>query len=253
MDNDVFMKENEENGARESAIKSLDFKSIFSSPLFLAICILWSVNVFVRFMGELQYYGSFDIEIIGVLFLVGLWIIYGKAKGGSSPLTGMNIVSGTLKAQYIILWICVGALVVCGLIFVGASATLGDSLDGIFAELGIDFDYIIGSVGIDIPESLVFIVIGAGMIGAAIVFIIIDIFCVGKMHAFAKSLCDNEKCGENEIEKAKATKNWLMVCGIFVAISAVFSFYSGDVVSLGTQAATLIVASCFVKKYFVKK
>lgn len=253
MDNNVQMNDiAEQKSERISAIKSVDFVSMFSHPLFLAICILWSVNIFVEILANYSYDNSVSLDVIGILFLIGLWISYGKAKSRVSPLTGMNMVSGTLKAIYIILWVVVGILIVCGLLMIGGAVVLGENMAGFIESAGIDVDSINASLGYELSVILFCVIFSAGFIGAAIIFMIVNVFYIGKVHLFAKSLCENEKCGENEIEKAKAAKNWLMVVGIFTAISAVFGESALGFISCGVQAATLIVSSCWIRKHFVK-
>ncbi|MBQ0125821.1 MAG: hypothetical protein KBS59_05795 [Clostridiales bacterium] len=240
--------------------KTSKFIEMFKSPLFLAICILLTVSAAFSLWN-----GSFDILL--VLMTVGVWLSYGKSKKGQSPFPGMNIASGVLKAEYIITWVACVMLFVAGLIFVIATAAVDVAFGDIFAEIeselsvfGIgseiemlkeELDEILAIVGLSYAAivDILLIIIAIGMVFGAMIAVLLNVFCVNKLHIFAKSLCDNEKDGFSEIKKISAAKNWCLALGIIVGISALVSGFD---ISLASLAAALCCSYAWIKGNFAE-
>ena len=95
------------------------------SPLFLTIAILETVALVAGF-----FMNSFDI--ISILICIGIWIAYSAAKSGklSEKQTGIKLISGSVKAEYIITWVCIGFIVVGAVINMAAGPRFLHFLSG---------------------------------------------------------------------------------------------------------------------------
>ena len=241
-----------------------DLKKIFSGPLFLTLCIMISVLTCV----ELAFS---TVNVLMVLLTIGMWISYSKAKDGEKLGTGAVMVSGTLKAMKILLWISTGIFFFAGIVAVLLSdwfvSDAEDIIDAYLPEIMISLETM-GITDIDIESeiselfgsleamglsgfeliSIVVTAVGIVIAAIALVMVLINVFYFRKLHLCAKSICEYEKGNTEEILCVNAVGNWLMVFGVLSAVNAVFSlelFITGALTS-----ALYILASVFVKKNF---
>lgn len=100
-----------------------------SSPLFLAIAILETVAFAMGCAIN-------DFNIISLLLCIGVWIVYGVSKSGklSEKQSGIKMISGTVKASYIITWVCIGFIVVGAVILMAAGPRAMSLADRYIAE-----------------------------------------------------------------------------------------------------------------------
>lgn len=229
---------------------------------FLAICILYSIFFALPFLSSLS--GGFSLNIIGLLFTIGLWMVYanGQKTLVTDPLsfTAPNLLSGTVKAcRIIVLVLSILSMVIgvlCG-ICVPILNTAPDLKESFVAE----FQAIQLTVGgnvfrfADKPELAIAILIGCaiGFIIAGILLLVLHYcFFYRYLHRLTYSVCENIKNG-TEIDYTPALRKWLMVLGILTAITAAVSGTMLAMIANGCSAASMIVASVWLKEQFEKK
>lgn len=247
-----------------SASGRYDLQRIFSSPLFLTLCIMISVLVCV----ELAFS---NVNVLTILLTIGMWISYSKARDGEKLGTGAVMVSGTLKAMKIILWVSTGILFFSGIVTVLLSdwfvSDAEDIIDAYLPEIMFSLESVgitdleieseifellesFEAMGISSFEVISIVVTVAGIIIAAValVMVLINVFYFRKLHLCAKSICEYEKGNTEELLCVKAVGNWLMVFGVLSAVGAVLSLGESVLITEALTAAIYILASVFVKK-----
>ena len=211
--------------------------------LFLVICILMTVSCGLSIIGG-------NIPLIAILLTVFSWLVYSAAKKDIADTKNLRSISGTVYASYIVMNVCAGIFIVCGLLFGAVFSSIADSMDLIMDEIGpmdeatrLVFDLLFSGSGWIIAFVFLFM---AGII------LLINLLGYRKIHRFAKSVYVSiENHNPNMIEYADATKTWLWVFGIFGAVGALFSITSGVIATLaaGCDAAVAIIAAILIKKY----
>ncbi len=191
-------------------------KSVFGDKLFLIATILLTVSAGITlFMGALP--------ILQAFIVVAMFMLYSKASKGAqlkdlqSPL---KILNGTVLAQQIIIWILVGlCFIASGIIAIVALVIITSN------EISIDFssfEEINSDIIIGFAVALLLIV-AVALVIVAVVYILFNIFCLGKMRKCSRSLVVSSETGDFRIEKLNAVKGWLMALGIIGIISALLS------------------------------
>ncbi len=219
-------------------------------PLFLVIAILESVYVGLSLAS-----GAFP-SVINILLTIFLWLIFAKGRNGTPPTSQMRCLSGTLFAEYVISWIAIGAialivllviiLLAAGLSFAEAEimSSLTDELTPMLGQFGLSSDMLSEFM------TAFIIVLVIGLVIAIAVLVVITIFGIRPMHLFASSLYKSCENPDVIIVKRKATQNWLLVLGILSAVGAIGQGSLLAVLGNGSNAATLIVGSVLIRKYF---
>lgn len=240
-----------------TALKKLE--KTLCGGLFLAICIVASARAGFSLLG-----GS--IEVFSVLFCIGFWLTFAAAKKGTlaESRTGISMVSGTVKAELILIWVAVGILAVCGvivLIMSPVSAAFPEAFMSELAEELRDIDpslyfYITtpnGTQTFDLfdADSLspavvttLVAIIGIVLLVIAAVFTLLNIFYFRNVHKLTKSVCVSFESGTYSLAKLKTAKTWFLVMGILDAVSFPSSLSSG-------KPFEIAVSACSVALYFL--
>ncbi len=241
----------------------LDLRAAFGSGLFLALCILMtvlaafgSVSINVS-QGEFQT--SYSFNIIAVLVAVGMWITFASAKGTDVALkkSGLVMVSGSIKALRIIIWVVAIITLVCGLIItVFAFAAPEDFFQAMTEEikltfdspefkqamadaLGHDFvDVYFGDINLEALLPIMLVAMGIFVCLVMVVLMIFNVTYYKKLHQFAKSLCACTEDPDALPVAANTVSIWLLVLGILNILS-------------GLTGIVMIIGYVFLKKYFV--
>ena len=184
-------------------------KGIFSSTLFLVLCIIYSASILVGLLGS-----SFDL--LGILFCISLWITYAAAKDPAPNLksSGLRFSSGVVKASWVLMWVGIGCMAVGGILAVVALAVgglaLGSSYESAFAgALGLGFGVIL---------LVVLLIVIA-------VMVVVNIFFYGSLRKFCTSVISAAETGIPAYQKAYASRVWLMIVGILGCLS-IFGIFS---------------------------
>ena len=257
--------------------------AIFRDPMFLTLTILMTVSAALGSVGFSAANGKMHLSlgILSILFVVGLWLIYGAAKkDDSSFISGLSFTSGVVKAYKIIMWVAIVALLVGAILCFIAGPTLLKS----FSWGGIDWhlvDDIPSDVIDEIPDiinhdkfgyfsNFMLIGIGIALIVADVVLLIVNLCFIKKLHRFTKSLCDSVKSNVYDVKDAVPSKNWLIVSAVFGILGAVGGGASSSVtevfgitistgnavlnsVSAACSAAAAIIASILIKRNFTEQ
>ena len=256
--------------------------SAFKDPMFLAVTVLVTVEAALGSVGISAGSGKLhlSIGIFGILFAVGLWLIYGAVKSDNgSFISGLSFTSGVVKANKIVLWVVIIALLVAAVIcFIAGPTLLNEfTMDDITIRL---IDDLPPEAIDEIPEIINHDKFGHisnfMLIGLGIVFIITDALLlvinlcfVKKLHRFTKSLCDSVKTGTYQVTDVVPSKNWLIVTAVFGFLGAFGSVgtrgsltdYFGITISSGNLvmssvaaicgAVAAILASVLIRKYLI--
>lgn len=194
------------------------FNSAFTQPIFLVICILLTVatvlSAFKFTIGSGSVNVGVSFNIIWLLLTIGAWIIYGKAKKGTSPLAGMKLVSGVVKVYYILKYVAYGFIFFfVWMLAIGMSIfnlTLSPYLDSLIGGI---FSMWSGAASILMHFSLAIIVtvfIAGGIVLNAVFY--------RKVPKFTKSACLVEDGKAENVECANVARGWYIAAGIFAAV-----------------------------------
>ncbi len=242
--------------------RGLDFKSAFGSGMFLAMCVLETVSVALSTFsisifngGGVRLNYNININIIGLLIMIGMWMIYASARDMSTDVMkpgGFTIVSGCIKATRIILWVLIGIFFAAGL----AMAAVGAAFDPALVSEALDTIY---STVEGLPEIMeriaglvsggfaaLVIMLGVVLILAAVITLIFNLTFCKSCHRLARSMAEYVKGDCDELDCVRAVSIWLMVIGILSALSALSSLAGG------CTAAMYIIGSVFLEKYFAE-
>lgn len=214
---------------------------------FLVICILMSITTVLSFAGG-------GIPVLNILFTVFLWLTYAQANKNIADPKHIRGLSGTVYANYVITYVACGIIFVCGLLVAllfGVLAGNAEIYGALMDELG-SFDtatQTIINMILSFSGWIVFVILAL----VAVAGVLFNIFALGKIHRFTKSVYKSlEQCTLN-IEKAAAAKKWLLVFGIFGAISAASALMSANIIgaaSSGCTAVAEILCYVLIGKYF---
>ena len=184
------------------------FNTAFSNALFLVVCILVTVSTVFSSFTPTDTSQSFSPDVLGILFSIFLWITFVSAKKGNINVKSLRSTSGTTFAMYIVMWVAVGILGLCGLLLLVAGNALGGSIMGsLVDELGSDaailYELGLGSAGAAFAFIVIIVLIIAGLLA------VYNIFFIGGLHKFAKSIYTSAQNGFENIEKANSCSIWL--------------------------------------------
>ncbi len=214
--------------------------------LFLVICILMSVTTVLSFAGG-------GVPVLNILFTVFLWLTYAQATKNIADPKHIRGLSGTVYANYVINYVGCGLMFVCGILCALVFGVLAGNIEvygALMEELGSFDEFTQNIIAIILSMSGWVIMAVFAVVGVAI--LLFNIFAIGKIHRFTKSVYKSlEQCTLN-IEKANAAKNWLLVFGIFGAVSAASALMSGNIigaVSSGCTAVAEILSYVLIGKY----
>lgn len=203
------------------------FNAAFTQPVFLAICILETIAVVLSVLGTLNgtdlfvfIYGNL-VNVINLIITIGAWIIYGKVKKGISPLAGMKLLNGSVKAKFILALVIFGGIPWAYWVAVLVAVISGQPVT--FSKIYINFN----TERVGIVQAVV-LTIFLGLILAALFAGLVVIFAVfyRKVYKFTKSLCLVEEGKAEKVECADVARQWYKVFGILGAIGGGLLFIS---------------------------
>lgn len=212
--------------------------------LFTVICILTSVSCLLSFSGG-------GVPVIEILLTVFLWLTYAQARKGIADAKHLRCVSGTVYANYVIVYVAAGILLVLGVIFSLAFGFLANDPDFLETLLSGVTDGDVASM----IQAFAFIPSGVIMVifalGAAAV-IALNIFSTRYIHRFAQSVYKSIEAGTLALKYPKAAQIWLYIFGGCSAVGCLSSLADGGMtafVSGAVSSATPIIAGLLIRKY----
>lgn len=217
--------------------------------LFLAICILMSAATVFSISAN-------SINIIYILITVFLWLTYAGGRKGIADNNQLRNVSGCVYAYYIIMNVVSIILIVCGGIltlilglFVNTPELMEEltlELDTLYPEYA---SVVLGIVSVAAwIIGVVFAVIGVGIL-------LINLFGMGKIHRFIKSVHEGIPTQNPNFANPNAAKGWLIFFGVCSGISTLTSLTVNltSALSSGCSAAVMILSAILINKYFVSE
>lgn len=228
-------------------------------PLFLVICILWSVSALV----QLIIVGFPDVIV--VLLTIFLWLTFAKARRGETPQKQLRCISGVVYAEYIVSFVLSGLMLLAGTLILVLGVTFPFASGGL-PELGnFAWEYLPEQYGRAdyVFSTLLFVIIGLVLIVTAGATIALNILGYRRIHRFAKSVYENAY-SDVPLPDAKAARIWLMIFGIasaaqipnyllvMVTSGVESGSASGFILSLasGCKVTVAILASILIKKHY---
>ena len=214
--------------------------------LFLVICILMTVSTAFSLVA-----GS--LPVIEILITIFLWLTYAKSLKDIAAENHLRCVSGSVYANYVIRNVAAIIIIVCGVIFGAVLGTL--NYTEILNALATDYGEIASQIE-SLPESILEIIgfiIGFVFVIIGVVYLLINILGMRKIHRFAKSVYQSIDLRTPAFEYAVAAKNWLIFFSVMSAISALSSITEGVIVAIASlcSVATMVIAVILISKYFV--
>lgn len=218
-------------------------------PLFLVMCILISVSV------------AFAFNIFNLLLVIGMWIAFACVNNESTLLSGAKLCAGTMKANYIVLWVVIGLGYLAGVLIIlltlAAPVAFTNTyfIDSLLEIDGVGEAFesvILSGVAYEVVLFIMLLFCGIFTIIMATALIFVNIFFNRNVCKFANSIRDNIANG-TPIIKAKTVSIWLIVFSVFQGLSLLGLLYDFEsLISTGTIFATYIIAYIWIKKHFIK-
>ena len=219
--------------------------------LFLVACVLVSVCCGLTIL-------NYELPLLRIILAVFLWIAYAQAKSNTLNPSHVRNISGTVYASYILNNVLGVLFIIFGLLFsfVFSMITSNQEMLDLFYE---ELETKGGSEIVELFSQ--YIAPFAGFIGIAIsvigiIIIVLNIIGRKTIHKFVKSIYMNMGMPTEQIQKISKAQVWLIVFGVFYAISALSSASAMNptlMLSDLSFAAALIVIAILVKKYFSNK
>ncbi len=215
--------------------------------LFLAICILMSA-------ATVFFISANSINIIYILITVFLWLTYASGRKGIADNNQLRNVSGCVYAYYIITNVVSVILIVCGVILtliLGLFVNTPELMEELSSELGTLYpEY--ASVMLSLISKAAWIIgVVFALIGVGI--LLINLFGMGKIHRFIKSVHEGIPTQNPSFANPNAAKGWLIFFGVCSGISTLTSLSVDFKAALanGCSAAVMILSAILINKYFV--
>ena len=211
---------------------------IFKDKLFLPICILLSVAALINFP---------SFNILTILIAIGTWILYAAVRSNKNPFStcGIKMISGTVKAQFILLWVAVAFLLILAIILLAIAPGIQSSIDPNADSL---FDAFPDYITIDQETQ------NAVNQFTAIVLTVINLVFTRPLRAFLVSFGQNAPMGL-PIARANYVRICLMVFAILQFISSASSLLSlssdsiTELISGVCTGVSMLLGSLLIGKY----
>ncbi|MBQ4117084.1 MAG: zinc ribbon domain-containing protein [Clostridia bacterium] len=219
--------------------------------LFLVVCILISACCGLSFLGG-------GLPIIRIFLTVYMWVAYSQTKNNTLNPNHIRNISGTVYASYVVNNVLGVFFIVFGLLF-SVLITFITSNAELLTKFYEELEATVGSEIVDLFSQ--YFVTFAGLIGVVIsvmgiILIVINIVGRKTIHKFIKSTYMNMGMPTEQIQKASKAYVWLLVFGIFNAVSALSSSGDGALMIFLSEAAysaALIITAILVKKIFLRE
>lgn len=216
------------NMGPESAAVCVLLKNACSSKLFLAMCILATIQPAIVLVTQLMS-GVLSI-IIPAVIAVSLWTMRSAAVNNrhllayASPLKALDVV---MAIYVVLMWIVVGALAVSGVMLMFGSKFVDTT------ELVESFDSLVGqkiSIEIinDVGFETFFMLLGGVILVIGALIAVITIFYYGNIRKCTRSAKDSVSLGRPVFKSFNTVKVWLIVMGIVNVITSAAQFVGYD-------------------------
>ncbi|MBE6799295.1 MAG: zinc ribbon domain-containing protein [Ruminococcaceae bacterium] len=241
-----------------------------SSKYFQMLCIFMTISVGAAAL-------SSSVDIISILFCVGLWIartaaVNSNPAGLGTPLKMFKVLN---LITVVFNWIGVGFIVLLALLFFLLGAFM-PPLEELIAETDIQQLYEGFAEGyymstgweisfadfrnafemfFDFLTAGGLIILGVLTLIFAIILALFNIFCYHPIYRCSKSFFNAYETGEKCFTDVNATANWLLVLGILSIVGAIGGLATLSIMAVAVSvmsAASSIVASQILKNYFAK-
>lgn len=227
---------------------------IMSGKLFLAICILMTVNSLAALFAG-------GLPLFNVLFTVFFWIAYSKATGPNASVTGIRGISGTFFSLYVILYVLVGILLLAAVSVARLAFLAGKSM-AYLIELMNSLSVNISGMPLVVTANNAIAIawtLAAVLMFCAALILVYNIFVMRRMHGFIKSSYQNfQSGGVIPVANANLTRIWLWIGGVIGCLSALVGLTTirndatfWGTVADATMATSYILGAILVGKHFV--
>ncbi len=213
--------------------------------LFLVMCILMTVSCVLGFSPG-------GIPVLNILFTIFMWLSYSQTRKGMLDSTYLRLLSGTTFASYVINYVLAGCIALTGIGFSLISSVIAQTPDLLEElKLSLDVEYpTISEFVINLIKNSGGIIAGIFIVIAALV-VVLNIFCYGKIHKFAKSVYQSIDMNTIGFQNVTLAKVWLYIIGGLGILSAVFNMNAGGITMIAELCTALsaIFAGVLIGKY----
>lgn len=234
----------------------------FSDSLFLLLSILMTAHCGITLLS-----GS-GFNIISILLTVFLWLVYSSAKNGTIDSSKIRFISGTVYANYIVLFVVSIIMIISsamllmsgGILSASAGLITPEEAEELLNEIPYHYTSLLNiHTFSDLSTFVVIMAIAMGI--ASIGMLLFTIFGIRRIHRFIKSVYRCLDTGYMSYENANGASGWLIFFGIVAVISALstsaaafgeapLTNIASTSLSSALYGAALIVAGAFIKKHF---
>lgn len=225
----------------QTKVNSL-FHSVFGTDKFRLAAIFFTVATAVDAISTLIG-GKFPFPVLRIFVIISLFKLNSLANAQSpfntfaSPLKTLRII---INIERIVMWVVVGLLGICGLIFLFLGSAVGST--GIAEEFfNLDSTY---SFAADAElAGIIWAVLAIFIIIIAVICALLNVFMYGSFYKCAKSTEWTAGTGKYMIKKLSSTYGWLIfmiVIDSLVAFTGFISLVSGTSVFASLLSLTAV-------------
>lgn len=262
MPNEFFGETGAPNGSPAGAGRG---SQIFKDKLFLTVCILLSVASLVNFP---------SFNILTILITIGAWILFAAVQRNKNPFStcGIKMISGTVKAQFILFWVGIALLLVMAIILFAVAPAIQSAIDPHANSI---FDILPEYAAADIDQAtqeainnylntffpgmnivqifeLLMVILGIAFACIAIGLAVINLVFIRPLRTFLVSFGQNAPLG---LPIARA--NYVRIClMVFAILQIVFSIpsllsFNTEFIARGCIAVAMFLGSLLIGKYCI--
>lgn len=201
-------------------------------PLFLVLCILMSVSCLFGMAT-----GSFSV--ITVLLTVFLWLTYASAKKDNIPTNHLRFISGTVFAQYVIIYVIAGLFLLLGVVFALVFNALMDDTELMNSILS---GFITSPADLEAFTEVFSMISGGAVLVIfallSVLLVVANIFSFRYYHGLAQSVYKSLESGTFALKHVNASRIWFIITAIFAGIGILGSLLGNSPdASLGSNSA----------------
>lgn len=223
-------------------------RDVFSSNLFLAVC------VFISLSAILSLFGSF-FNIVLILACISVWLVYAQSSDASrSKNSGFVLAATTLGVEEILLWVVCGLFAVCGPVLLIISVATGSVIDYLVG-VGADYGDQIGQLLKLFSEAMS--TVGAFAVGVILMAVFLAAAAIAGAYnvlfvRYFRKVCSGLK---NDRPAPAGALPRLLALGIITAVSAAtnISSFSNKSSFLSLLSSLCLSAAVFLLYFLLKK
>lgn len=232
---------------------------VFEDKTFFTATVFYTAATVLSFLANV-FSGEIMPPVLNIFVIYALFKINSLYNSGAplssfaAPIKILRVIVNIIR---IVSWVVAGILGVCGAILTFSGFALKDAVDISDFAFALELDGQSQAIfekiteGLGIGLGVIISCMGIFFILVAVALLVLALFMYGSFYKTAKSAEAAATSGEILIEKANATRKWLVVSAVFGIISAVFSLGllidSSGILSICSEICHIITYFLFAK------